>query len=127
MVDDYDLDLTHAYSAWGYADRFLRNFPTHSLSGKVFELRGQARSWIARRELYVAKYYLRKGAWLSAYDRLMYLSREFPDLKEGEEAVTLLKGLSSSRNLPYRISEGTEVPRQRVGLPPERTEGTALP
>jgi outer membrane assembly lipoprotein YfiO len=124
MVDDYDLDLTHAYSAWGYADQFLRNHPTHSLSGKVFELRGLARSWIARREFYVAKFYLKNGAWLSAYDRLSYLSREFSDLKEGKEAESLLKELSSSRTFPAKITEEAGLSSQRAGLAPEREQGS---
>lgn len=105
MTDDYDRDLSYAQSAWAYADEFLRTHPTHPHVQEVLKLRNAARSLIARRELYVARFYLKQDSWLSAWDRLRYLTREFYDLPEGREGKELMDELLTSRPVPRKITE----------------------
>ncbi len=100
LYDDYDRDLGSIHRALNAAQTLLRRYPDSGFTDQAVEVRAQAREAIAKRELYVARFYRREGELLSARQRLQNVINAYPDLPQAVEARKELLAIEKRLNLP---------------------------
>lgn len=69
---------------------FESRFPESEYVDEVRTLRARARNRLARKELYVARFYADREAWGAVRDRAEYLLRRYPDTEPVPEALALM-------------------------------------
>ena len=68
---------------------FESRFPESRYVGEVERMRARARERLARKELFVARFYERKDEWGAVRNRSEYLLRRYPDAEAAPEALQL--------------------------------------
>jgi outer membrane protein assembly factor BamD len=69
---------------------FDARFPDSEHREQVDRLLENGRERLARKELFVARFYARRESWGSVRGRAEYLLRKYPDVPEAEEALAML-------------------------------------
>lgn len=100
MVDDHDRDLGAASQALSAANRLIREHPESEHTDRAVEIRSTARGLLAKRELYVARHYRRRGELLSARARYETVVQRYGDLPLADSARTELARIRDRLDLP---------------------------
>ncbi len=90
-IDTIDRDPGSAHSAIGIFTRLIRTYPRSSYVAEAKVRINAAREFLARHELYVAKFYLRTGEWEAALNRLEQILVQYPNSVVAAEAQPLLE------------------------------------
>ncbi len=69
---------------------FDARFPDSEHRDQVDKLLDKGRERLARKELYIAKFYAREKSWGAVRGRAEYLVRKYPDVPQVEEALEVL-------------------------------------
>ena len=90
QVHTVDRDQSHTYTANTEFERLVRRFPKTVYADKG---RGKIRECyiaLAEHELYVGRYYYKRGKYRAAMRRYRYLLDNYPDLGQYHEALEYL-------------------------------------
>jgi outer membrane protein assembly factor BamD len=83
-------DQTATKSAVNVWTGFDARFPDSEWRDDVAHLLGRGRERLANKELFVAKFYVRRKAWGAVRGRAEYLVRRYPDVPQVEPALAYL-------------------------------------
>lgn len=90
-IDTIDRDPGSAHDAIGVFTRLIRTYPRSSYVTEAKVRIQKARDFLAKHELYVAKFYVRTGEWRAAVNRLEQILVQYPDSIVADEALPLLE------------------------------------
>lgn len=97
--DDYDRDVGAAQQALLQASILIREAPASAEAAAVVDVHRDARTILARRELYIARQYRRLGEPLAAVDRYREVLEAYGDLPPAEDARRELTALEARLGL----------------------------
>ncbi len=89
-IDTIDRDPGSAHDSIGVFTRLIRTYPRSSYVTEAKVRIKKAREFLAKHELYVAKFYVRTGEWEAAVNRLEQLLVQYPNSVVAQEAEPLL-------------------------------------
>jgi outer membrane protein assembly factor BamD len=89
-IDAEDRDQTPAHSALETYRRLLSARPDSTYAAQAKARVAEVREELAAHELYVARFYFRRGKYDSALERLKGLSRDYPETKANAEGAALI-------------------------------------
>ena len=79
-----------ATSAYRYFEELIKRYPNSKYAEDAKQRMLHLRNQLARYELHVAKYYLRRGAYLSAANRAKYMLENYPQTPAIPEALVIM-------------------------------------
>jgi outer membrane protein assembly factor BamD len=82
QMESPDRDQQKTREAVEKFDDMLRVHPTSALKAQAMEKRQQALNRLAKHELIVARFYIKRGSWNAAVQRLNYLIDTYPNFDE---------------------------------------------
>ena len=88
--DEAERDPKAARKAFGYFADLVKRFPKSQYRKDAIKRMKLLRDNLARYELHVAKYYLRRKAFLAAINRSKYIIQNYPKTKSVPEALSLM-------------------------------------
>lgn len=89
-IDRADRDLASTRQAFDDFKILLLNYPQSKYAGEAKQRMVQIKDTLARHELYIADYYLRRGAFLAAANRGKYVVEYFRDSPYIEQALEVM-------------------------------------
>ncbi len=89
-LDTSTRDLDAPMQAYADFNTVATRYPNSRYAGDARQRMVYLRNAFARFELNIGKYYLRRGAWVSAVDRATYLLETYPQSEYQNDAVALL-------------------------------------
>lgn len=89
-IDRYDRDISYYDSAFKDFERLIKNYPNSLYAADAHARMLFIRNQIARHEFDIAKFYYRKGAYLSSARRCQKIILQFKDSEQLEDAMILL-------------------------------------
>jgi outer membrane assembly lipoprotein YfiO len=81
-----DRDQQKTHEAIEKFNDMIRNFPNSPLRAEAEAKRQEARDRLGKHELIVARFYMNRGSWNAAVQRLNYLIDNFPNFAERDAA-----------------------------------------
>ncbi len=90
LVDSSDRDMSTAKEAAKVFDQFVKSNPKSPLLKEAQEKLFETVNLLAEHEMYVAKYYMKKGEYRAALGRLRVLIDIYPDSASRDEALRLV-------------------------------------
>ncbi|CAB0151809.1 Outer membrane protein assembly factor BamD [Pseudidiomarina piscicola] len=103
-IDRSDRDPSKAEEAFNDFARLLQQFPESTYAADAKQRMIAIKSRLASYELAVARYYLKREAWLAAANRGKYVLENYPNVAETEAALAIMMqaygklGLDELRN-----------------------------
>ena len=97
MQDISDRDLSKLQQSFAALKTMTELFPNSEYYDDAVNRMTYLMNKIAERELYVARYYMRRSAYLSALNRAKYVIENYPHTVHKEEALTIQ--ISAYKNL----------------------------
>ncbi len=79
-----------ALSAYRYFEELIKRFPDSQYAGDAKQRMVYLRNKLARYELNVAGYYFRRGAYLSAANRAIYILENYPQTPATPDALVIM-------------------------------------
>ncbi|CAI8154685.1 outer membrane protein assembly factor BamD [Pseudidiomarina mangrovi] len=89
-IDRADRDPSKAKEAFNDYAELIRRFPDSKYAGDARQRMLGIKSRLARHELAVANYYIKREAWLAAANRGKYVLEYFNDTPEVEQALIIM-------------------------------------
>lgn len=89
-IDRADRDPSKAEEAFNDFSRLLRQFPDSKYAADAKQRMIAIKSRLASYELAVARYYMKREAWLAAANRGKYVLENYPDVAETEDALAIM-------------------------------------
>lgn len=89
-VDPSQRDLSRIHEAFNIFNNLLREFPETPYSVDVRLRMTHLRNVLARHELTVANYYLKRKAWLSANRRAQNIITDYPSYPQTNDALAIM-------------------------------------
>lgn len=90
-VDQSRRDEQYAQQAFDDFGQLIRRFPDSKYNGDARKRMIYLRNQLARSELNVADYYMRRGAWIAANRRAQYIIRHYQGTPAVPEALMILE------------------------------------
>lgn len=90
LPDPWQRDLNSTRQAADAYQRFLLKYPDHEFSGKARERILEVRERLARHELFVAEFYMKREQPIGALNRLLVLVERYPDVPSMDKGLFLL-------------------------------------
>lgn len=90
QIDTVDRDITPAKNAMAQFQRLMEQFPDHEHAQEAPERIQACIDKIAGHELYVAKFYIKTGEYLSGLKRLEHIVEFYPGTPQSETALNLI-------------------------------------
>lgn len=97
LPESEDRDLTLAHSAILYFDEVLSQYPNSEYAKLAGEKRQESLRKLARKEIYIANFYFKREAYISALARYEGLLRTYPNV--GYDAEALLRAAQSANRI----------------------------
>lgn len=94
-IDAVDRDTSGAKDAINTLNRLLKAYPNSPYTAQAKVMIADARSFLARHELFVANFYIRTEEPQQAIGRLEYLLTNYPETEAAGKAGELLRELKS--------------------------------
>ncbi|MBY6064969.1 outer membrane protein assembly factor BamD [Pseudidiomarina sediminum] len=117
-IDRSDRDPSHAEEAFKDFGALLRRFPESRYASDAKQRMVAIKSRLAKYDLSVADYYVKREAWLAAANRGKYILEHYPDVPEAERALAIMMdsydalGLNELRD-DARATLQTNFPQSR--------------
>ncbi|RUO52257.1 outer membrane protein assembly factor BamD [Pseudidiomarina homiensis] len=89
-IDRSDRDPSKAEEAFNDFTSLLRRYPDSKYSADAKQRMVAIKSRLAKYELAVAEYYMKRKAWLAAANRGKYVLESFPDTPETQRALEIM-------------------------------------
>jgi outer membrane protein assembly factor BamD len=89
-IDQADFDVTPAAKSFQYFRRLVEAYPNSEFVPDARARMVFLQNMLARHELHVAKWYMRRGAYLAAAQRATDLLRDFPECDSQAETLELM-------------------------------------
>lgn len=115
-VDLAKRDISDAEKSFGFFTQLIARFPDSKYAADAKLRMIDLKQRIARHEIYVTDYYLRRGAWISALRRAERVLTDFGDTPAVVDALIALERSYTELDLP----ELAETPRRILELNPDR-------
>jgi outer membrane protein assembly factor BamD len=112
-------DPRSALDSFRYFSELVTRYPDSPYAEDAVQRMVHLRHYLARHELYVADYYMRRGAWVAAANRARYVIETYPRTPAVEEALRLMAraydklGLDDLAATAHRVLE-TNYPATRA-------------
>lgn len=135
QMDTIDRDLNAAANAHARFESVIQRFPNSDYAIRAQEQLKAVREHLASRELYVARFYVRKGNHAAARSRVGNLLVTYPETEAATEAIALIaKDARSSgdddiaklADAAYAEAEADGSAAGAGATPPRRTESPAV-
>lgn len=115
-IDLAQRDISNAEKSFRYFTQMVSRFPDSKYAADAKLRMTELKERIARHELHVIDYYLRRGAWVSALRRAERIVRDFSDTPEVIDALMAMERCYEELDLP----ELAETPRKILAANPGR-------
>jgi len=131
QMDTIDRDLNAAASAHARFESVIQRFPSSDYAQRARDELKAVREHLAARELYVARFYVRKGGHAAARTRVGTLLVTYPETESASEAIALIaadarasgdEDLANLADAAYAESQATGGD----GATPSATHGEAV-
>lgn len=97
QIDTIDRDPAGAYASIQAFNKLLRSYPLSPYSDEARAKIRAAKTFLARHEMYVADFYIRREHYKEAEGRLKYLLTNYPDSAPAPKAKKLLADLRAGK------------------------------
>ncbi|MBN2062528.1 MAG: outer membrane protein assembly factor BamD [Deltaproteobacteria bacterium] len=87
QIESIDREQTHTLSAKDEFERLIKRFPKDPHANKARRNIRECLIFLAEYELYVGRFYFRKGKYKAAMDRFLYLIMNYPDMGQYHHAL----------------------------------------
>ena len=94
ILDSFDRDVSSVENAIRILSEFLRKYPDDENWEEANKILKECKRAVSKRYLYIAKYYLRRGLYMSAIPRLEAFKTFLSDTEEYDEAMKLLEEIN---------------------------------
>lgn len=111
-IDRADRDATKAREAFDDYAELVRRFPDSKYAADARQRMLGLKSRLARHELAVARYYMKREAFLAAANRAKYVLENFADMNETEHALGIMVQAYNSLNLEELAADAQATLRQ---------------
>lgn len=115
-IDLAQRDINDSEQSFRYFLQMISRFPDSKYVGDAKLRMVELKQRIARHEMHVADYYLRRGAWVSALRRAEKVLKDFQDTPTVVDALIVAQRSYEELQLP----ELAETPRRILAANPER-------
>ncbi len=105
----YSRDLQYAEQAFFDFSDLINRFPDSRYAPDARQRMVYLRNLMAEQELQVARYYLRRGAWVAAQNRARYTIERFPETPQSIEALEILAQAYDGLNKPELAADARRV------------------
>ncbi|RUO57906.1 outer membrane protein assembly factor BamD [Pseudidiomarina insulisalsae] len=89
-IDRSDRDPSKAEQAFNDFSTLLRRFPDSKYAADAKQRMIAIKSRLAKYEIAVAEYYMKRDAWLAAANRGKYVLENYPDVPQTEQALAIM-------------------------------------
>ncbi len=89
-TDPAERNPAHARAAFGDFAELIRRFPDSRYSEDARKRMVYLRNNLAKHEIYVADYYLRRGAYIAVVNRAKYILENYPQTPSNADALVLM-------------------------------------
>lgn len=89
-IDRSDRDPSHAEEAFKDFSSLLRRFPDSRYASDAKQRMVAIKSRLAKYDVSVAEYYVKREAWLAAANRGKHILQNYPDVPEAEQALAIM-------------------------------------
>lgn len=89
-LDPAKRDPRSARESFRYFSELITRFPDSRYAPDAAQRMVHLRQYLARHELHVADYYMRRGAWVAAANRAKFVIETFPRTPAVEEALVIM-------------------------------------
>ena len=120
----YSRDLQFAEQAFYDFSDLINRFPDSRYAPDARQRMVYLKNLLAEQELQVARYYLRRGAWIAAQNRARYTIEHFPETPQSIEALEILAQAYDGLNKPELAADARQVlaaNRKHLKHPMEKT------
>ncbi len=109
LVDISSRDPGHMRSAFKDFSELVNRFPGSQYAADARQRMIQIRNRLAKYELNVARYYVRREAYMAAANRASYVVKNFPNTPSVEEALRMMVELYRLLDLPDQAGDALAV------------------
>ncbi len=120
----YSRDLQFSEQAFYDFSDLINRFPDSRYAADARQRMVYLKNLLAEQELQVARYYLRRGAWIAAQNRARYTIEHFPETPQSIEALEILAQAYDGLNKPRLAADTRQTlaaNRQNLKHPMEKT------
>ncbi|HPI93064.1 MAG TPA: outer membrane protein assembly factor BamD [Deltaproteobacteria bacterium] len=96
QMGTFDRDQSESTRAIQSFDAFLRSYPDSPHAGDAAKYMKDARTLIAQHDIYVGRFYLKKGNASAACSRFQSVKKQYPDIQLEEDVDALITKTCSS-------------------------------
>lgn len=89
-IDSAQRDPRSALDSFRYFAELIKRFPDSRYAGDARQRMVHLKNYLARHEIYVADYYMRRGAYVAAANRAQYLIETYPQTESMPEALRIM-------------------------------------
>lgn len=108
-VDQARRDEQYAQQAFDDFSLLIRRFPDSQYNGDARSRMVYLRNQLARSELYIADYYMRRGAWIAANRRARFIIKHYQGAPAVPKALVILEGSYRKLGLKKPATDTREV------------------
>ncbi len=107
--DESKRDPNSSLESFNYFSELVRKFPNSKYSKDAILRMRYLRNKVAKHELHVAKYYMRRQAYIAAVDRASYVVEHYPKTPAVSEALLLMVEAYTKLNQPRLAQDAQRV------------------
>jgi outer membrane protein assembly factor BamD len=98
QISTIDRDQTHTLKASEEFRRLIKRFPRHKYAHMARKNLRKCLIYLAEYELYVGKFYYKKGKYQAAIDRFSYIIKNYPDMGQYNQALEYIRKCKEKLN-----------------------------
>ena len=116
-------DPHSARESYEHFAELVNRFPDSKYRADALQRMIYLRNYLARHELYVARYYLKRGAYIAAADRARYIIENYPRTPSIDEALPLMAQAYQRLGLEDLYQDTLQVIQQQPSRPDSNRPG----
>ena len=122
-IDSAKRDPQTARKSYDNFAELIKRFPQSQYRADALQRMVYLRNYLARHELYVADYYLRRGAYVAAADRVRYIIENYPRTPSVAKGLPIMAEAYKKLGLDELYQDTLRVIRQQSNAAAEQRPG----
>lgn len=114
-IDRADRDPAYARQAFADFRQLLRQYPDSVYADDARARMIYLKNRLAKYDLAVAQFYMKRGAWLAAANRAKYVVQSYPDTESLKPALEIMAKAYDTLDLPEMANNAKAVQRANFG------------
>ena len=107
--DPSERDPSSTRNSFNYFAELVKKFPKSKYAPDAIERMKYQRNMLAKHEVYIANYYMKRGAFVAAANRAKYVVENYPQTPAVAEALELLTEAYTNLKMPDLASDAKRV------------------